>query len=37
MQSESSENVREATGFFTNSWRIKISLKSCFEEHAKEV
>ena len=37
MQSESSEYVRKATGFFTNSWRIKIALESYFEEHAQEV
>ncbi len=24
-------------GFLTNSWRIKISLESYFEEHAQEV
>ena len=33
MRSESSEYVRKTTGFFTNSWRIKIAL----EEHAQEV
>ena len=37
MQSESSEYVRKTTGFFTNSWRIKIALESYFEEHAQEV
>ena len=37
MQSESSEYVRKTTGFFTNSWRIKIALESIFEEHAQEV
>ena len=37
MQSESSEHVRKPTGFFTNSWRIKIALESYFEEHALEV
>ena len=37
MQSESSECVRKTTGFFTNSWRIKIALESFFEEHAQEV
>ena len=36
-QSESSEYVRKTTGFFTNSWRIKIALESYFEEHAQEV
>ena len=36
MQSESSEYVRKTTGFFTNSWRIKIALESYFEEHAQE-
>ena len=25
------------TGFFTNSWRIKIALESHFEEHAQDV
>ena len=34
MQSESSE---KKTGFFTNSWRIKIALESYFEQHAQEV
>ena len=37
MQSESSEDVRKTTGFFTNSRRIKIALESYFEEHAQEV
>ena len=37
MQSESSEYVRKTTGIFTNTWRIKIALESCFEEHAQEV
>ena len=37
MRSESSEHVRKTTGFFTNSWRIKIALESYFEEHAQEV
>ena len=37
MQSESSENARKTTGFFTHSWRIKIALESYFEERAKEV
>ena len=37
MRSESSETVRKTTGFFTNSWRIKIALESHFEEHAQEV
>ena len=37
MRSESSEYVRETTGFRTNSWRIKIALESYFEEHAQEV
>ena len=37
MRSESSEYVRKTTGFFTNSWRIKVALESNFEEHAKEV
>ena len=37
MRSESSENVRKTTGFFTNSWRIKIAMESYFEEHAQEV
>ena len=32
MRSESSEYVRKATGFFTNSWRIKVALESYFEE-----
>ena len=30
MQSESSEYVRKTTGFFTNSWRIKIAMESYF-------
>ena len=29
--------VRRTTGFFTNSWRIKIALESYFEEHAQDV
>ena len=37
MRSKSSEYVRKTTGFFTNSWRIKIALESFFEEHAQEV
>ena len=37
MQSESSAYVRKTTGFFTNSGRIKIALKSCFEEHVQAV
>ena len=37
MRSESSEYVRKTTGFFTDSWRIKIVLESYFEEHAQEV
>ena len=37
MRSESSEHVRKTTGFFTNSWRIKIALESYFKEHAQEV
>ena len=37
MRSASSEYVRKTTGFFTNSWRIKIALESNFEEHAQEV
>ena len=37
MRSESSEHVRKTTGFFTNSWRIKIALESNFEEHAQGV
>ena len=36
MRSESSENVLQTRGFFTDSWRIKIALESYFEEHAKE-
>ena len=28
IKSESSENVRKTTGFFTNSWRIEIDLES---------
>ena len=32
MRSESSEYVRKTTGFFTNSWRIKIALDIYFEE-----
>ena len=27
----------KTTGFFTNSWRLKIALESHFEEHAPEV
>ena len=37
MRSESNEYVRKATGFFTNSWRIKIALESYFEEHAQGI
>ena len=37
MRSESSEYVRNTTGFFTNSWRIRIAFQSYFEEHAQEV
>ena len=37
MRSESSESVLKTTGFFTNSWRIKIALESYFEEHAQKV
>ena len=37
MRSESSEDVRRTTGFFTNSWRIIIALERYFEEHAQEV
>ena len=37
MQSESSEYVREKTGFFTDSWRIRMALESYSEEHAQEV
>ena len=37
MRSESSEYVRKITGFFTNSWRIKIALESYFEEHTQDV
>ena len=37
MQSESSEYIRKAKCFFTNSWRIKIALESYFEEHSQEV
>ena len=37
MRSESSEYVRKTTGFSTNSWRMKIALESCIEEHAQEV
>ena len=28
MRSESNDNVRKTTGFFTNSWRIKVGLES---------
>ena len=37
MRSESSEYVRKATGFFTNSCIIKIALESYIEEHAQEI
>ena len=37
LRSESSEYVRKAAGFFTNSWRIKVALEGYFEEHAQEV
>ena len=37
MRLESSEHVRKATGFFTNSCRITIALESYFEKHAQEV
>ena len=36
MRSESGEYVRKTTGFFTNSWRIKIAMDCHFEEHAQE-
>ena len=36
MKSESTDYVRKTTGFFTNSWRIKVALESFSEEHAKE-
>ena len=29
--------MHKTTGFFTNSWSVKIALKSFFWEHAKEV
>ena len=34
---ESSNFVRKPTAFFTDGWRIKRALESCFEEHAKKV
>ena len=37
MRSESSTCVRKTTGFFTNSWRIKIALENYFEKHAQEI
>ena len=37
MRPESSECVRKTTGFFTHSWRIKMSLEGYFEQHAQEV
>ena len=37
IRSDSSEYVRKTTGFFTDSWRIKIALESYFEDHAQEV
>ena len=37
MQFRSNEYLRKTTGFFTNSWRIKIALESYFDEHGKEV
>ena len=37
MRLESSEYVRKTTGFFTNSWRIKVALECYFEEPAREV
>ena len=37
IRSELSEYVWKTTGFFTNSWRIKIALESDIEEHAQEV
>ena len=37
MQSESSEYVRKTTGFFTDSWRIKIALERYVAEHGKKV
>ena len=37
IRSESSEYVRKTTGFFQNSWRIKIALEICFDEDAQEV
>ena len=36
MQSESNEYVGPTTGFFTNSWRIKIALESYFDEHGED-
>ena len=37
MRSESSEYLWETTGAFINSWRIKITLESCFGKNAQEV
>ena len=37
VRSESTEYGRKTTGFFTNSWRIKIALERYFKEHAQEV
>ena len=37
MQSETNEHVLKTTGYFTNSWRIKVALESFFDEHGKEV
>ena len=37
VRSESIESVRKTKGIFTNSWRIKMSLESCFDARAKEV
>ena len=36
MRSESSEHLWKTTGASVNSWRIKIALKSYFEERAQE-
>ena len=36
MRSESSEYVRTTTGFFANSWRIKIALERYFERFGRE-
>ena len=37
LRSESIEDVRKTTGFFTNNWRIDKALESYFEQHARSL